>query len=154
MTKKISRLAVSTLAVAASLLNRGAAARRLLEEAAKRGVDIAIVCAGRGRGAAYGLEDTAAAGAIVEAVHAADGAVALTDASWAALHLWRFYRGDAMQTFRHSPKGRALGALGFERDLRFAAQVDAYESVPVLYQERGILVLSTRERRRRTGTRA
>jgi hypothetical protein len=36
----------------------------------------------------------------------------MTDSSWAALHLWRWYRGDPMRAFRQSKHGRALHELG------------------------------------------
>ena len=66
---------------------------------------------------------------------ATDASVAMTDESWAAFHLWRWYDGDAMRALRQSAHGRALAALGFEQDLEFAAQLDSSECVPVLSRE-------------------
>ena len=48
-----------------------------------------------------------------------------------------------------SSHGRAIAALGFEADLRFSAQLDVFESVPVLHHDREQLVLRTREPGRR-----
>lgn len=143
-TRAFKSSAEAPVVVAAALTNRRAAAMRLLAEAAKRDVDLAVVCAGAERGAAFSLEDSVAAGAIVETVHELDETVALTDGAWAALHLWRWYRGDAMRAFRQSSHGRELLALGFERDLQFAARLDASETVPVLYEEGDLLVLRSK----------
>jgi 2-phosphosulfolactate phosphatase len=118
-----------------SLRNRRACARKLLCEATRLNVDIAIVCAGNERGTAFSLEDTVAAGAIVEAIRDADATVAMTDESWAAFHLWRWYGGDALRALHQSAHGRTLEALGFEQDLRFAAELDSSECVPVLSRE-------------------
>jgi 2-phosphosulfolactate phosphatase len=140
-TKALGAAAAAPVVAVAALTNRRAAARRLLREATKRNLDMSIVCAGLDRGAAFSLEDSISAGAIVEAVREADAAVAMTDSAWAALHLWEFYGGDAMRAFRHSVHGRALGAMGFEADLAHAAQVDVSETVPVLTVEDGIKTL-------------
>ncbi len=148
-TRAIAAAGEAPVVAIGALLNRRATARRLLDEAARRQIDIAIVCAGQERGTAFSLEDTAAAGAIVEAAREAEPALALTDESWAALHLWRWYRGDAMCAFRHSSHGRALLALGFECDLWFAAQLDAYDSVPILHRDGDVCVVRTRPPRGR-----
>ncbi len=147
-TRALTAAAEAPVVLAAALTNRRAAAQRLVGEAARRGMDAAVVCAGVERGTAFSLEDTAAAGAIVEAVRQFDPAVELTDESWAALHLWRWYRGDAMRMFGQSAHGRTLRELGFEADLRYAAQVDIFESVPVLYDDGDTKVLRTRLPRR------
>jgi phosphosulfolactate phosphohydrolase-like enzyme len=52
-----------------------------------------------------------------------------------------------MRAFGESPHGRALRGLGFESDLRFAAQVDIFDSVPMLYNEDGVPTLRTAKRR-------
>jgi 2-phosphosulfolactate phosphatase len=143
-TRALTTAAEAPFVLAAALVNRRAAAQRLVAEAANRRLDIAVVCAGVERGTAFSLEDTAAAGAIVEAAMEEDAALAMTDSSWAALHLWRWYRGDAMRVFRQSKHGRALRELGFDADLAYAAQLDIYESVPLLYDDDGVKVLRTR----------
>lgn len=143
-TRALSSAAEAPFVIAAALVNRRAAAQRLVAEAARRKLDIAVVCAGVERGTAFSLEDTAAAGAIVEAAMETDATIAMTDASWAALHLWRWYRGDAMRLFRQSKHGRALHEMGFDGDLAYAAQIDIYESVPLLHNDDGVNVLRTR----------
>lgn len=143
-TRAITAAAASPVVIAAALSNRRAAAARILHEAVRRKLDIAVVCAGAERGSAFSLEDTAAAGAVVEAVHDVDPAIALTDEAWAALHLWHWYRGDAMRVFRQSKHGRALHEAGFADDLAFAARLDISEVVPLLYDDDGVKVLRTR----------
>ncbi len=140
-TKALGAAATAPVVAVAALTNRHAAARRLLREATKRNLEVSIVCAGLDRGAAFSLEDSIGAGAIVEAVREADATVALADSAWAALHLWEFYGGDAIRAFRHSVHGRALGAMGFDADLAHAAQVDVSQTVPVLTMEDGVKTL-------------
>lgn len=149
-TRAIVAAADSPVAAVGSLLNRRAVAARIVEEAGRRKLDVAVVCAGAERGAAFSLEDTAAAGAIIEAARELDPALAMTDEAWAAYHLWRFYQGDAMCSFRQSAHGRALLGLGFERDLRFAARLDVSETVPLLYAEGDAKVLRAKPKRKTT----
>ncbi len=149
-TRAIAAAAAAPFVAIAALTNRAAVARRLLDEAQRRALDIAIVCAGADRGATFALEDTAVAGAVVEAAHDADGGLHLTDSAWAALHLWRWYRGDAMRAFRQSRHGRGLLDLGFEADLRYAARADVSTAVPALSIEHGLRVLRSRPPRTKT----
>jgi 2-phosphosulfolactate phosphatase len=145
-TKALGAAAESPAAIAAALLNRTAAARRLLEEARKRSLDALVLCAGLEKGAAFSLEDTVAAGSIVEAARDIDADLELTDDAWAALHLWHWYKGDAMRAFRQAAHGRALAAAGFAGDLEYAAQVDRFETVPMLYDEDGVKTLRAKPR--------
>ena len=147
-TKALATASEAPFVAVAALRNRRATASKLIEEATRRRTDIAVVCAGVERGRAFSLEDTAAAGAIVEAASEADGALALTDEAWAAMHLWQWYRGDAMRMFRQSAHGRHLLGIGFEADLRYAAEVDATEAVPLLYDDGGAKVVRVRAPKR------
>lgn len=153
-TRALGVAATARAVAVASLANRTAAATRLINEADAHRSDIAVVCAGLERGAAFSLEDTVSAGALVEAVRHADPAVVMTDSAWAALHLWRWYRGDAMRAFRHSVHGRALLAMGFDHDLAFAARVDTSNTVPMLYVENGVKTLRLRPHRQRASASA
>jgi 2-phosphosulfolactate phosphatase len=140
-TRALGAAATAPVVAVAALTNRRAVAKRLISEATARNLDVAVVCAGLDRGAAFSLEDSISAGAIVEAVSEADPAIAMADSAYAALHLWQFYGGDAMRAFRHSVHGRALGAMGFDADLAHAAQVDVSETVPVMTVEDGVKTL-------------
>ncbi len=152
-TSAIAASASAPFVAAGALVNRKAVARRILDEAARRKIDATVVCAGLERGRAFSLEDTVAAGAIVESACEA-ASIDLSDSAWAAMHLWRWYRGDAMRAFRHSAHGRALAALGFEHDLRFSAQVDLYDKVPMLFDEAGVKTMRLQPHRRQSATRA
>jgi 2-phosphosulfolactate phosphatase len=154
-TKALGAAAGSPAVIAAALINRRAAARRLVEEARTRRLDAVVLCAGLERGAAFSLEDTVTAGAIVEAAQEAEPEIELADDAWAAFHLWRWYKGDAMRAFRHAAHGRALLAAGFGDDLRYAAQLDLYETVPVLSDEDGVKTMRAkpREKPRKQATR-
>jgi 2-phosphosulfolactate phosphatase len=143
-TRALTSAAEAPLVLAAALVNRRAAAVRLVSEATNRQLDIAIVCAGVERGTAFSLEDTATAGAIVESAIENDGTIAMTDSSWAALHLWHWYRGDVARLFKQSKHGRALQELGFGADLAHAGQLDIYQSVPHLFDDGNSLALRTR----------
>lgn len=143
-TKAIAAAAEAPFVTVGALTNRTAVARRLLDEATERGLDVAVVCAGTERGLVFSLEDTVAAGAIVEAAQQFDSTLHLADSAWAALHLWRWYKGDAMRAFRQSRHGRTLLEQGFEQDLRYASRVDASQTVPWLHVENGMRVLRTR----------
>ena len=147
-TRAIAAAADAPFVAVAALLNRRAVAERLVAAAVRHELDIAVVCAGVERGTAFCLEDTLAAGAIVESAMEAESELQLTDEAWAALHLWRWYRGDAMRAFRQSAHGRGLLAKGFERDLRHAARVDVTRTVPLLYDEDGVRTLRLRAHRR------
>jgi 2-phosphosulfolactate phosphatase len=147
-TRAIHAVAQAPVVIAAALVNRRAAAQRLLAEAASRDLDIAIVCAGVKAGVAFSLEDTAAAGAIVEAVCEADAGVQPTEEALAAMHLWQWYDGDTSRMFRESAHGRLLARIGFDGDLRHAAQIDISEAVPVLYDDDGVKTLRARPPRR------
>jgi 2-phosphosulfolactate phosphatase len=151
-TRAIAASAEAPYVCIAALINRRAAARRLLAEATARNLDIAIVCAGADRGATFALEDTIAAGAVVEAAREADPALHLADSAWAAYHLWRWYRGDAMRAFRQSRHGRGLIEKGFEHDLRYAARLDISTAVPTLTIENGLRVLRHKPQRSKSQT--
>lgn len=140
-TSALKMAAAAPFVMAGSLLNRRATAARLISEAATRKLDIAVMCAGVAAGTVFSLEDTTSAGAIVEAVCEIDAAVAMSDEAYAALHLWHWYRGDAMQMFRESAHGRRLRSIGFQDDLRHASQLDVMSAVPVLYDDHGLTVL-------------
>ncbi len=148
-TRAFHGVSDAPVVAAAALINRRAVAARIVDEARSRKLDVAVVCAGLERGTAYSLEDNVTAGAIVEAAREHDGAIELTDEAWAALHLWRWYGGDAMRAFRQSVHGRALLGIGFERDLEYAAQLDIFETVPLLYDEDGVRTLRVRAKRGR-----
>jgi 2-phosphosulfolactate phosphatase len=143
-TKAIGAVAGAPVVIVAAFTNRRAAALRLVAEAVRRKLDIGIVCAGLDRGQLFSLEDNVAAGGIVEAVRQIAPDAQMADSAVAAEHLWRWYRGDAMRSFRHASHGRALARMGFDLDLEYAARTDIAGAVPVLTIEDGVKTLRSR----------
>lgn len=135
------------------VLNATAVARAALAIAGERNGDVGIVCAGR-RGA-FALDDAVAAGAILERLLAAAGlddaalptvdgfvdpraprpempsTVGLTDASRAALQLWRS-TPDLAASFRSSWSGHLLAGVDLLADIEASLPVDATSIVPVV----------------------
>ncbi len=94
-----------------------------------------VVCAGRG--GAYSLDDAYAAGRLVSA--ALDGSRSrrgLNDAAVASLDLVRRYGDNWERPLRRSRAGRELLRLGFDDDVRAAAQTDAYPVLPIFSERR------------------
>lgn len=135
------------------LLDATAVARAAYAIASERGIGIGIVCAGR-RGT-FAVDDAIVAGAILERILAASGAddaalatvdgrvapeawrsqpgdpVVLTDASRAALQLWRS-TPDVEAAFRASWSGHLLASVDLLDDIPAALPVDASDIVPVV----------------------
>jgi 2-phosphosulfolactate phosphatase len=146
-TRALRRVAGARSVLAGALLNRRAAAGAALAEATQTrvaggrpaaGADrgIAIVCAGRGHGHYFSLEDAYAAGALVDSLLAQARAAGLRPRLWndalAALRLYRSYRGRALACFRQADHGRSLIDLGLGHDLEFCARTDISAAVPRL----------------------
>jgi len=151
-TRALRQVADAQTILAAALLNCRAAAGVALAEAAQTGGrlaagadrGIAIVCAGRGHGHYFSLEDTYAAGALVDSLLAQARAAGLRPRLWndalAALRLYRSYRGRALACFRQADHGRSLIDLGLGHDLEFCARTDVSTAVPRLRRgEDGLL---------------
>jgi len=151
-TRALRQVADAQTVLAGALLNCRAAAGAALAEAAQTGSrlatgadrGIAIVCAGRGHGHYFSLEDTYAAGALVDSLLAQARAAGLRPRLWndalAALRLYRSYRGRALTCFRQADHGRSLIDLGLGHDLEFCARTDVSTAVPRLRRgEDGLL---------------
>lgn len=100
----------------AAFTNRAAVAETLLRN--KR--NTTLVCAGKLRLA--NLEDTACAGAIVDALLSAD--VTLTDRARVAWSVYDQHRGNIKAMLRESDHGRLLVDLGLGTDIDLCAQLD------------------------------
>jgi 2-phosphosulfolactate phosphatase len=142
-TRALRSVADSRTVMAGALLNRSAVARAALAEAAPDR-DIAIVCAGRGSGRFFSLEDTFTAGALVDRLLATAKACGQRLRLWndalAALRLYRSYRGRALACFRQADHARSLIQVGLADDLEFCAGSDVSTAVPRLRRgEDGLL---------------
>jgi 2-phosphosulfolactate phosphatase len=142
-TRALRCVADSRAVLAGALLNQSAVAQAALVEAAPD-YDIAIVCAGRGSGRFFSLEDTFTAGALVDRLLAMARACGQRLRLWndalAALRLYRSYRGRALACFRQADHARSLVEVGLGDDLEFCARSDASTAVPRLRRgEDGLL---------------
>jgi len=89
---------------------------------------IGILCAGRE--GASSLDDCACAGLLVERL--SERGAELGDGAILALAAWRDGGRDLAALLTRSVHGRRLVALGFERDLAFATEIDASGAVLAL----------------------
>jgi len=135
-TRAILAAAGAPLVLVGCLLNATAVASAACREAAARGLDIAVVCAGEEGGSAFAEEDALGAGAIVGAIvepgRRRPTALQLTDETRAALDYYRAQRGREETALRETAHGRDLLALGLGRDLAFCARRDKFAAVPRL----------------------
>ncbi len=109
-------------------------------EAAEKGEEILIVCAGREQ--RFSLDDAYAAGMLAEAaLGGGRGRKGLNDAAIVAMDLVRRYGRHWQRPLLASRGGRELVELGMKADIEVAAQVDAY---PVLaqFQNRRVITAS------------
>jgi 2-phosphosulfolactate phosphatase len=113
--------------------NLRAVAERARAVLAKRG-DLVILCAGRERQLA--LEDAYTAGRLVKAVKRGIRKLELNDAARAALALTDQF-ASWTEALEQSEAGRQLADLDLADDVRFAAQADRFDVVPV-YADRRI----------------
>ena len=138
-TRAILAAADAPMVLVGCLLNATAVASAALGEAATRGLDIAIVCAGEEGGSAFAAEDALGAGATVDAIvdpsRRSPTALQLTDETGAALEYYRAQRGREETALQETAHGRDLLALGFGQDLALCGQRDRLAAVPRL--ERG-----------------
>jgi len=135
-TRAILAAAEAPLVLVGCLLNATAVASTAWGEATKRGLGIAVVCAGEEGGSAFAAEDALGAGAIVDAMVGPGRrwptALEPTDEARAALEDYRAQRGQQETTLRETAHGRDLLALGLGQDLAFCARRDRFAAVPRL----------------------
>jgi 2-phosphosulfolactate phosphatase len=110
----------------------------LLRTAARGGVDVTIICAGRDKH--FSREDAACAGRFVRGVMRRLTGVQPNDAAQVCAMLDRHHGDKLEEMFAESEHGRALVAAGFAADLPLCAAVDAHPVVPV-YVDRQIVKL-------------
>jgi 2-phosphosulfolactate phosphatase len=116
----------------------------LLGAAARAGLDLAIVCAGRER--RFSLEDAACAGRFVRHLLERRPDARLNDGARAALQLELGYGDELARLFRDAAHGQALLEAGFGDDLATCAALDSYPVVPI-YHDRQITRLGPERER-------
>ena len=109
-----------------ALINTAALAK-LIQSSAPR--QLLLVCAGTGD--RFSLEDAVAAGALLANLKRTD----YSDAALMVLALYTQVRGDLHACLCNSQNGRALLALGKEKDVQDCSQLSVYKTVGIMHGE-------------------
>ncbi len=109
--------------------------------------DFLLLCAGRlNTIGQFSLEDAVCAGMMVQRLEAGGNAkVELTDASRAALALYKAHGRSILKLLKNCEHGEYLAEIGFESDLKLCADVD---TVPVLPMLSGTVIKLRRDEQR------
>lgn len=91
---------------------------------------VEIVCAGNNRGFSY--EDTLCAGAIAVRLCEAFQDTTISDSTHAAITLYEINKSNLTEFVKISEHGQILTALGFEKDIEIAMDVDSCSIVPIM----------------------
>ncbi len=111
---------------------------RVAEQAARRGKDLAVVCAGTD--GEFSLEDTLCGGLLIDLVSSKFGAkTELNDAAALATLLHDRHRDRLRDAIAEGEHGRFLASIGFAHDIDTAAAVDTVPVLPVLREGRLVL---------------
>ena len=135
-TRALDRVRSVPLLLTTALPNRGAVAQRLIE---RQPASVAIV--GSGWEGSYSLEDSLAAGALIQRLQELGGAAVdvANDEATAALALWSNYSADPEAGLRRATHGQRLIRLGdHDADFRCCAGLDQLDVVPT-QQAPGVL---------------
>ena len=154
-TRALADLAPAPVVLIGGLRNLTSVTRVAYDRADARGLDLALVCAGRALGTNFGLDDLFCAGAMIDvlvreraiepgsstgmdpAALISGGATpaderAVHESATAAWRIYHAYGGNARLAFAESGNGQALEALGLEEDLAICAAVDQSTVLPRL----------------------
>ncbi|MDH6103051.1 2-phosphosulfolactate phosphatase family protein [Chrysosporum ovalisporum ANA283AFssAo] len=136
-TRALQRIQHSPSVLAAALINRGAVVRYLLE---KQPDTVWIV--GSGWEGSFSLEDTVCAGAIAHSVieksQISPDELAGNDEVISAIALYSQWQNDLLGLFHHASHGKRLLRLESHEDLKYCAQTDILDVLPI-QQEPGVL---------------
>jgi 2-phosphosulfolactate phosphatase len=125
-SRALAAAAGARLAVAASLVNAGAVARRLLASGAD---PVLVACGNGGRPA---IEDLAGCGLLVARLLELSPELSLDDVAARARETWRGWEPAVRESLARAPHAAYIASLGFEEDLAVCAGVDSLDLVPVL----------------------
>jgi 2-phosphosulfolactate phosphatase len=92
--------------------------------------DILLICAGKeGK---FSLEDAACAGMLVNSLkNALSDTCQESDANLTAQLLYKKFGNNIMEMLRKSQHGRYLESIGLGEDLKFCAQLDFFNIIPI-----------------------
>ena len=134
-TRALQRVEESPIVITAAMINRQAAVNYLLD---KQPDTVWIV--GSGWEGGYSLEDTACAGAIADALQEQSGQMAISnDEVIASIALYRQWQNDLLGMFHSCSHGQRLLRLHCQEDLKYCANIDSLDVLPI-QKEPSILV--------------
>lgn len=137
-TRALQRVEKSPVVITAAIINCQAAVNYLLE---KRPETVWIL--GSGWEGSFSLEDTVCAGAIAQSLFAAMGesSLAMTgnDEVVGAIALYSQWQNNLLELFCKSSHGQRLLRLGCDEDLKYCAEKDTLDVLPI-QKEPGVLV--------------
>lgn len=137
-TRCLERIQAAPTVITAALTTRKAVVQFIL---AQRPETVWLV--GSGWEGSYSLEDTVCAGAIIHGVIAETGMtfkeLAGNDAAIAAVSLYLQWQDSLIDLMHYASHGQRLLRLGNDTDLKYCAQLDTLNVVPI-QRERGVLV--------------
>ena len=137
-TRALKRVAAAEKVITAAQINRQAAVNYLLETQPKT-----VWLVGSGWQGAYSVEDTACAGAIASSI-VQQSEVPLVeifgnDEVIGAIALYNQWQNNLINMFRQCSHGQRLLKLDGDRDLKYCAQTDVLDILPI-QKTSGILV--------------
>jgi 2-phosphosulfolactate phosphatase len=137
-TRALQRVEQSSLVIAGTIINRQAAVRFLVEKQPET-----LWLLGSGWEGGYSLEDTVCAGAIAHSLmsQSAESVTVGNDEVIAAIALYEQWKNNLLELFHRSSHGQRLLRLGCDEDLKYCAQIDSLDIVPI-QKEPGVLVKS------------
>ncbi|QQE66820.1 2-phosphosulfolactate phosphatase [Leptolyngbya sp. BL0902] len=137
-TRCLKRIEHAPTVITAALTTRKAVVDFLLE---RRPETVWLV--GSGWEGTYSLEDTVCAGAIIQGILDATGHsfkdIAGNDAVIGAVSLYQHWQDRLLELMHHASHGQRLLRLNNEADLKYCAQMDVLNVVPI-QQTAGVLV--------------
>ena len=135
-TRALQRVEKSPTVITAAQINRHSAVRYLL---ARQPETVWLV--GSGWEGGYSLEDTACAGAIADSLlqTSPNSTTVGNDEVIAGVALYTQWQDRLLALFHQSSHGQRLLRLGCDEDLKYCAQTDSLDILPI-QQEPGVLV--------------
>jgi 2-phosphosulfolactate phosphatase len=152
-TRALARVAEAPVVLVGSVVNGTAIARRAIQEAQQRGLDICVVCSGDALGTLLSLEDLTSAGLLVEILAGLGGPDLLLDESAiVARRLYRSYLPTGVVPLPPNPAALAaafgearhqqhLLDLGYAADVAHCERPDTSDAEPWLLREDGRLLI-------------
>lgn len=137
-TRALQRIQSAPVVLAAAMVNRQTVVQYLLEQKPET-----LWIVGSGWEGSFSLEDTACAGAIAHSLitYTGDslGNVAGNDELIGALALYEQWKDQMLDLFHHASHGQRLLRLNCHEDLKYCAQADTLEVLPI-QKEPGVLI--------------